>query len=109
MRHPRFKISKDGSGQFTFNLTAANAEIILASERYTSKASAEGGIEAVRVNARSDERFERRVARDGLHYFVLKAVNGEVVGVGETYSSKARMEDGILAVRANAPIASVDA
>jgi uncharacterized protein YegP (UPF0339 family) len=37
MAHPRFKISKNDAGEYTFNLTAINGEKILASERYTSR------------------------------------------------------------------------
>ncbi|MEY4578266.1 MAG: hypothetical protein RL701_2969 [Pseudomonadota bacterium] len=108
MPHPRFKISKSADGQFTFNLTAANAEIILASERYTSRASAETGVESVKINALVDGRHERRTARDGRAYFVLKAANGEIIGTSETYSSKAAMETGTEAVKNNAPKAPVE-
>ena len=45
MPHPRFKISKNDAGEYSFNLTAANAEKILASERDTTRNSADGGIE----------------------------------------------------------------
>ena len=47
----RFVLRKSGA-QFYFTLRAAgNHEVILTSERYTSKASALAGIEAIRVNA----------------------------------------------------------
>src|SRR5262245_61535308 len=44
--------------QFLFNLKAGNNEKILTSERYTSRASALGGIAAVRANAADDERYD---------------------------------------------------
>jgi uncharacterized protein YegP (UPF0339 family) len=72
MPHPRFKISKNDAGEYSFNLTAANAEKILASERYTTRSSAEGGIEAVKANAQIDARYERKVARNGQLYFAAE-------------------------------------
>jgi uncharacterized protein YegP (UPF0339 family) len=108
MPHPRFKISKGTRDEYTFNLTAANGEKILASERYTTRASAEGGIQAVKANAEIEQRFERRVAKDEQLYFVLKAGNGEVVGVSETYTTGAAREQGIRAVQVNAGVAGVE-
>ena len=108
MTQPRFKVSNSPGGQFTFNLTAANGEILLASERYTSRASAENGIASVKKNAPDDGRYDRRMAQNNQPYFVLKASNGEVIGVSEMYSSKAAMETGIASVKKNAPIAPVE-
>jgi uncharacterized protein YegP (UPF0339 family) len=108
MAHPRFKISKNDSGEYSFNLTAANGEKILASERYTTRESAEGGIAAVKVSAEIDGRYERRVARDGELYFVLKAGNGEIVGVSETYTSSGAREKGVAAVQGCAAGAGIE-
>jgi uncharacterized protein YegP (UPF0339 family) len=108
MPHPRFKISKGNDQQYYYNLTAANAAIILASEGYTTRASAERGIEAVKANAAIDARYERREARDGQLYFVLQAGNGEIVGISETYTSAAAREGGIATVKACAPVAGVE-
>lgn len=88
-----------------FNLKAGNHEIILTSERYVSKQSAKGGIESVQKNAASDERFQRKTAKDNSPYFVLVAVNGETIGRSEMYSSKSAMEGGIASVKTNAPSA----
>lgn len=40
--------------------------------------------------------------------FQLKAGNGEIIGVSETYSSKNACENGIESVRANAPVAALE-
>jgi uncharacterized protein YegP (UPF0339 family) len=84
MPHPRFKISKNDAAEYSFNSTATNADKILASERYTTRSSAEGGFEAVKANAQIGTHYERKIARDGQLYFVLKAGNGEIVGANET-------------------------
>lgn len=47
----KFVLKRASNGKFHFNLQAANGEIIATSELYESKASAEKGIESVRVNA----------------------------------------------------------
>jgi len=47
----KFEIKKTKDGQFMFNLKAANGLIILSSEIYKQKSSAENGIESVRKNA----------------------------------------------------------
>ena len=108
MPHPRFKISKSSDQQYVFNLTAANGEVLLGSERYTSRDSAEQGIQALKGSAGIDARYERREARDGQLYFVIKAGNGEIVGVSETYTSHAAREAGIGSVKVNAPVAGVE-
>ncbi len=40
-------------------------------------------------------------------YFVLKAVNGEIIGVSETFSSETAMENAISSVMRNAPVAEI--
>ncbi len=104
----RFVLRASGE-QFSFNLKAAgNHEVILTGERYTAKASALKGIAAILENAAIDERYERRTAKDGLPYFVLRAANHEVLGTSETYSSAARRENGIAAVKEHAATAVIE-
>jgi uncharacterized protein len=102
-----FVLQGSTDGQFYFNLRAENNEVLLTSERYKAKASAQSGIEATRDNSPSDSRYSRRTSTDQKHYFVLLAANGEPLGTSETYSSTAAMENGIKAVKRNAPIAAV--
>lgn len=104
----KYEIKKSANGQFYFNLKAGNHEIILTSETYVEKHSAQAGIESVRHNAPLNERYERlRAANDQL-YFVLKAANGEPIGRSEMYAGgEAAMENGIASVKHNAPDAPV--
>ncbi|MFO0949781.1 MAG: YegP family protein [Isosphaeraceae bacterium] len=102
-----YEIKTTAAGKFHFVLKAGNGEIILQSQQYEAKASAEGGIESVRTNGPLDERFERKTAKDDSPYFVLKAANGQVIGQSETYSSVAAMEKGIASVKTNAPDATL--
>lgn len=104
----KYELKKTASGQFMFNLKAANHQVILTSEQYKTKASATNGIESVRKNSPLDERYERKVAKDGQDYFVLKAANHEIIGRSELYKSKSSMENGIASVKTNGPTATVD-
>ena len=104
----KFELKKAKDGQFMFNLKAANGQVILTSELYKTKASAENGIESVRKNAVRAGAFEEKVNSRGEPYFILKATNGQEVGRSEYYSSKSAMENGIASVKKNAPDARVD-
>jgi uncharacterized protein YegP (UPF0339 family) len=103
-----FELKAAANGQFMFNLKAANNEIILTSETYSSKAAAQNGIESVKKNATADKNFERKKATNGSPYFVLKSAdNGQTIGKSEMYTSAAGMENGIKSVMTNAPAGKV--
>ena len=102
-----FQIKDASAGQFMFDLTGGNGEIILTSETYVAKVGATRGIDSVRTNAPNDARFERKTSSDKQHYFILKAANGETLGRSEMYTSTSAMEKGIASVKANAPAAAV--
>lgn len=51
MANGYFKLKKTSDNQYMFNLHAGNHEIIATSERYTTKAAAQNGIESVKKNA----------------------------------------------------------
>ncbi len=102
-----FELSNAAGSQFKFNLKAANHQVILSSELYKTKASAQDGIASVQKNAASDDRFERKQAKDGSHFFVLTATNGQTIGKSEMYTTVGAMENGIASVKTNAPAATI--
>lgn len=104
----KFELKKSKDGQFMFNLKASNGQVILTSELYKTKPSAENGIESVRKNAARDGAFETRTNAKGEPFFILKATNGQEVGRSEYYSSTKAMENGIESVKKNAPDAKVE-
>ncbi len=104
----KYEIKKTSDDQFMFNLKAGNGEIILTSERYTAKASAENGIRSVQENSQKDERFDRLESKSGQPYFNLKAGNGEIIGTSEMYSSEAARDNGIASVKTNGPTTTID-
>ncbi len=102
-----FEVKKSTDGQFYFSLKAANGERILASELYREKKSALNGIESVKKNALDPARYEKKLSNDGKPFFVLKALNHEIIGKSETYSSESARDNGIASVTANAPSATI--
>lgn len=103
----KFELYTDKAGEFRFRLKAGNGEIILASEGYKQRASAENGIESVKKNAPEDARYERKETKSGKFMFNLKATNGQVIGTSESYESEAGRDNGIESVKKNAPDADV--
>ncbi|MCO6510356.1 MAG: YegP family protein [Aridibacter famidurans] len=103
----KFVIKQGKNGKFLFNLLSSNGQTVLTSQMYSGRDGAVKGIESVRKNAADAGRFERREAKNGNPYFVLKAGNGLEIGRSEIYSTKASMEKGIASVSKNAPDAPI--
>ena len=109
MENPKFQVFKSTANyQYFYRLKARNGENILNGEGYTTKQSCLSAIASVKINAPYDSRYERRVANNGQYYFVLKAGNGEVIGIGETYTTIQNRENGIEAVKRDAPNAPIE-
>ena len=94
-----FRSAKDG--QFYFRLKAKNGEIILQSEGYKARASAERAILSVEHSGQHFGAFELLPASSnpegrsrGQWYFNLLAPNGQVIGTSEIYSSKSSAKRG---------------
>jgi uncharacterized protein len=100
-----FEIKKAADGRFLFNLKGGNDQVILTSQAYETKESAEAGIASVKSNAGNDAQYEEKTGSDGLPYFVLHAANRLVIGRSQMYSSRDAMHKGIASVKHNAPIA----
>lgn len=102
-----FTISKRSNGEFQFNLSAGNGQIVLTSEGYSDKANCKNGIESVRKNSQDDKRFARLTAANGKFYFNLTATNGQTIGTSQMYADASGRDSGIASVAANAPDAEV--
>lgn len=68
---------------------------------YNSKQSTKKGIHSVQVNSVLDEQFTKLTSKIDDPYFVLKAKNGEIIGVSEMYKSVASRDNGIASVQKN--------
>lgn len=102
-----FELKKSEGGEFHFNFIGEEDKTILRSEQYSSKASAQNGIESVRSNAGNDSRYELKTSSSGKFYFNLKATNGQVVGTSMMYAGEAEREAAIAQVKNGAPQAGV--
>ena len=107
---------------FLFDLKAANGEVILSSQVYSSLASCKNGIESVRQNApdaavedqtiegftqERNPKFEIYVYKNGDYRFRLNAKNGQVIGSGERYKSKTGCQNGIESIKKNSVYAVI--
>lgn len=104
----KFELKKSKNDKFFFNLLAGNGQIIMVSEMYESKASAQNGIASVKKNAATAARFESKVGKDGSPYFVLKAGNHQVIAQSQMYASEKARDNGVESCKTNAPGAAVD-
>jgi len=105
-----------------FDLTAANGQTILTSEVYTTMAACRKGIDSVRKNGplakvenQTEEgyavlghpKFEMYRDKAGAYRFRLKARNGKIIAVSESYTAKAGCLNGIESVIKNAAEAEI--
>ncbi len=116
-------VIRDAKNGVKFDLKAGNGEIILSSEIYSSLASCKNGIASVQKNApiaaledqtvesfekQKNPKFEVYTDKAGETRFRLKAGNGEIIGVGESYKKKASCLNGIESIRKNAVDAAIE-
>ncbi len=117
----KFVIKQAKTGPM-FNLKAGNGQVIATSEIYNSMAACKNGIESVRKNAPiapiedqtvegfatlTNPKFEVYVDKRGEFRFRLKARNGEIIAVGESYKALDSCLGGIESIKSNAPDAEV--
>lgn len=107
MGKSKFEIFKGKDNHFFFHLKAGNGEVILASQGYTAKASCQNGINSVASNAKDESNFEKKVAKDGRHYFVLHAANKQIIGNSQMYTTSSARDKGIHSVHDNATAAEI--
>ncbi len=94
----KFETLQGRDGKFYFHLLAGNGERVLASQSYTTRQSAEVGIESVKANGVDASRYLLRETEDGSAYFVVIAKNGEIIGVSEIYESTSNANRAIASV-----------
>jgi uncharacterized protein YegP (UPF0339 family) len=98
---PYFEVFEGRDGRYYFHLSAANHEIILASQGYNTRTMSLAGVLSVLDNAGIPERYELLQATNGQWYFNLTAANGAVIGTSELYTTKWNAKKGIEAVDRN--------
>jgi uncharacterized protein YegP (UPF0339 family)/uncharacterized surface protein with fasciclin (FAS1) repeats len=125
-----FEVITDHVGRFRFHLKAANGQIIAVSQSYGAKESALKGIDSIKKNAPiakiadfttggnmpessygtgivQGTVFEIQFNAPDRYRFHLKAANGEIIAVSQSYLSKQSAQNGIESVKKNAPMAKI--
>ena len=117
----KFEIKEAKTG-VKFNLKATNGQVIASSQIYKSLRSCKKGIASVMKNAvdagledQTVEEFEKvknpkfEVYQDkkGEFRFRLKATNGQIIAVSESYKTMKSCLNGVASVRKNAPDAEI--
>jgi uncharacterized protein YegP (UPF0339 family) len=112
----RYELLESRSGDWYFNLKAANGAIIGTSEMYTRKYNAQRGIDTVvalttaeqrtRAATEGGARFRTFRGADNQFYFHLKGGNGEIMLQSEGYASPGGVTTGIAAIRENGKLKS---
>jgi len=125
-----FEILCDSAGKFRFHLKATNGQIIAVSQSYGAKESAIKGIASIKKNAPvakvADLTTTERAMPESTHAagivqdpifeiqcnagkfrFHLKAGNGQIIAVSQSYLTRQSAEKGIASVKKNAPMAKV--
>ena len=112
----KFVIDKTKNGGVKFNLLAGNGEIIATSEVYNTKAACKNGISSVIRNAGSEienqtekdytvlknPKYEVYKDKKDEFRYRLKASNGQIIAVGEGYTSLDAVKKGIASIKKNA-------
>lgn len=111
----KFVIRQVPSG-LKFDLRAGNGQTVLTSEVYTTEAACRRGIESViknapaaRVEDQTQEPFQKQghpkfevyLDKRGGYRFRLKARNGQIIAVSDSYTARAGYLNGIESVKAN--------
>lgn len=115
----KFVIKETGTG-LKFNLKATNGQVIATSQVYKTPVTCKKGIASVQKNApvaavedqtvegyavQKNPKFEVYKDKAGEFRFRLKATNGQIIAVGEGYTTMANCLNGVESVKKN----SVDA
>lgn len=116
----KFKIMKTEKGEFRVQFVY-NAEVMVWSENYASKASAKNCVESLKKNVPSAPvvdltkeetgsgyRFEIDAAKNGETFVRFRAANGEIMVRSETYKSKSSAKNCIASLQKRAAEAPLD-
>ena len=113
----KFVVKSTKNGGFIFDLKATNGQVIATSQVYKRKETCLKGVESVRKNAPAagveDQtvegfkkekcpKFEIYADKKGEFRFRLKATNGQIIAVSESYKAMDSCKNGIESVKKNA-------
>ena len=101
----KWKIKKF-EDKFYAELTASNGGLLLKTELYATLSSLKNGIETIKKNVEFGN-IVITFDRNGHYRFKVFNSTNRLICISESYSSKAKCENGILSVKRFAPTASI--
>ena len=90
-----YEISTSKDGQYRFVLKAPNGEVLLTSELFKAKSSAEDALHAVKTNSKYLENYDILIAKNGKNYFNLKSKNHHIIATSQFYNDVDALKLGI--------------
>lgn len=105
--NPKYIIKKATNGQFYWLLNASNGQVLITSETYTTKENCKGGIASSKISV-ADKNFIRLTSSKLQPFFTQNSNNYQVLGTSEMYSSTQARDNGIEAVKRDAPRANIE-
>lgn len=104
----RVEVVAGETGKYHFNIHAANGQIVLSSESYSSEAAAYNGAFAVQADGQFVTSYAlRQNASATGFFFTVTAQNGEVIGTSQQYTTKQGAQDGMAALQKLLPSITV--
>jgi len=103
----RVEVAQGESGKFHFNVFANNGQIVLSSESYTTDAAAFNGAFAVQQDGQTAANYAIKTNTSGGYYFTLTALNGQVIGVSQQYTTRASAQSAISSMMTFLPTVKV--
>lgn len=107
MPKPAFVIRQNVASHYYVTLLLAKHDIGFTSESYKTHEAALRGIEAFKLNARFNNRYERLVSPRKELYFALRGPDNQILGTSAMFSSESAREKAIRIMKRVAPTADL--
>lgn len=96
-----------GRGRFYFVLELTGGEILLTSEPYNFRIACLKAIHSARTASLLLKNYDKGMATNGQHFFVLRDADGEILARSEFFADLSEMEEMLAKVRKDAPKAEL--
>lgn len=93
---------------FSFTFVDSDGKMVLRSENYKAKDSANKGINSVKKNCTEDKRYILKESSNGMYFFNVKSANGQVVATSAMYPTADDRAQMINQVKAMIPSCEVE-
>jgi uncharacterized protein YegP (UPF0339 family) len=97
----------EATNKYRFNVHAKNGQIVLSSEQYTTEAAAFNGAFAVQTDGQAPANYTVMQNSAGGYYFNVYALNHQVIGTSQQYTSRESATSAIASMQAFLPTVTV--